>query len=449
MLVATDIQDMPTKGWKPHFFRAGQSSDGFDNAPGAGPVKEFRKAIEPWLSALFQSEHLSLLLGSGFTLGVAGLAETTATRMEPLPMPAFDLAEVVTSAARRTAAASGRTNFNVEDQIRTLSQLATGLEILKDERQSACESMLQSVLLGFFHSICSTESALRSSLVSGEGDKSAARKALISFLLSFAARSAGRERLHVFTTNYDRLIEFGCDTSGLRIVDRFVGGLTPMFRSSRLDVDFHYNPPGIRGEPRYLEGVLRLTKLHGSIDWRLDNGVVVKHAVPFGLGAKDSFLTSSPLTSVMVYPNAAKDVDTSMYPYAELFRDFSGALCRPNSVLVVYGYGFGDEHINRVLRDMLTIPSTHVVIASYDDAQGRIQAFCESAARDAQISLLIGSHFADFGTLVSRYLPKPAIDQIALRQADLIRRRTHTSDSADATSASASEQTPQADGSTK
>ncbi len=41
----------------------------------------------------------------------------------------------------------------------------------------------------------------------------------------------------------------------------------PIFRSSRLNIDMHYNPPGIRGEPRYLEGVARFTKLHGSIDW--------------------------------------------------------------------------------------------------------------------------------------------------------------------------------------
>jgi hypothetical protein len=27
----------------------------------------------------------------------------------------------------------------------------------------------------------------------------------------------------------------------------------------------------------------------------------------------------------------------------------------PNSTLITYGYSFGDEHINRVIRDMLTI----------------------------------------------------------------------------------------------
>ena len=44
----------------------------------------------------------------------------------------------------------------------------------------------------------------------------------------------------------------------------------------------------------------------------------------------------------MIYPNPAKDVETLAYPYAELFRDFAAAICRPNSVLVTFGYGFGD-----------------------------------------------------------------------------------------------------------
>ena len=50
----------------------------------------------------------------------------------------------------------------------------------------------------------------------------------------------------------------------------------------------------------------------------------------------------------MIYPNSAKDRETSEYPYVELFRDYAAAVCRPNSVLVTYGYGFGDEHINEI-----------------------------------------------------------------------------------------------------
>jgi hypothetical protein len=248
----------------------------------------------------------------------------------------------------------------------------------------------------------------------------------VSFLLSFASRAASRDRLNLFTTNYDRLIEYGCDLVGLRPVDRFVGGLAPRFRASRLDVDMHYNPPGIRGEPRYLEGVVRLTKLHGSIDWRYENRELHRVALPFGAETDKAELAKQAYESLIVYPNPAKDVETLEYPYAELFRDFSAALCRPNSSLVTYGYGFGDDHINRVIMDMLTIPSTHLVIIAFDDTGNRIESFLGAIGREPQISLLIGKHLGALSNLVDYYLPKPAIDPVTFRQAELLRRRAPT-----------------------
>src|SRR5690606_6877613 len=135
-----------------------------------------------------------------------------------------------------------------------------------------------------------------------------------------------------------------------------------IFRSSRLDLDMHYNPPGIRGEPRYVEGVVRFTKLHGSIDWVYANRTVRRVGLPFGARSLEPYtelpgFDNSLVESLLIYPNAAKDRETAEYPYVELFRDFAAAICRPNTVLVTYGYGFGDEHINRVIEDMLTIPS--------------------------------------------------------------------------------------------
>jgi hypothetical protein len=188
-------------------------------------------------------------------------------------------------------------------------------------------------------------------------------------------------------------------------------------------VDVHYNPPGIRGEPRYLEGVLKVTKLHGSLDWRFERGLLTRAPIGFGAGKDHPELPKQPFETVMVYPNPAKDMETSEYPYAELFRDFSASLCRPNSVLVCYGYGFGDDHINRVIGDMLTIPSTHLVIISYSDADGRIPAFVGKTGRPAQTSLLVGNHFGGISTLVRNYLPKPAIDLISHRRAELLKNR--------------------------
>ena len=129
------------------------------------------------------------------------------------------------------------------------------------------------------------------------------------------------------------------------------------------------------------------------------------------------------VSRLLIYPNSAKDRETAYYPYVELFRDFAAAICRPNSTLVCYGYGFGDEHINRVIDDMLTIPSTHLVIISYDDPLGRIMDLYRRGRRSDQCTLLVGNHLGDFRALVDHYLPKSAIDRTTIRMAELLRAR--------------------------
>ena len=150
--------------------------------------------------------------------------------------------------------------------------------------------------------------------------------------------------------------------------------------------------------------------------------------MPFGAHTVEPFLEALGIqkdmfNNLMIYPNAAKDKKTAAYPYVELFRDFAASICRPNSSLVTYGYSFGDEHINRVIEDMLTIPSTHLVIISYDDPQDCIMRTYEKFGRPAQITLLIGKPFGDMSSLVTYYLPKPAIDRITSRMTELLKSR--------------------------
>jgi hypothetical protein len=423
--------------WKRHIYKVGSHKKEFDEIPEEEDFREkCRKHIEPWLSAVFQSEHLSLLLGSGFTMGIASVAGGRAAAMAT---PEFNghFADEINAAAKASAKKSARGEPNFEDYIRVANELLRGCEILGHDKTDDLRRQINEKLSGFLKSILVSEQSILQVFDRNEGDSWRARNLLVSFLLSFASRAASRERLNLFTTNYDRLIEYGCDLTGLRVVDRFVGVLTPVFRASRLNIDLHYNPPGIRGEPRYLEGVIRLFKLHGSLDWRLEGKNIRRYGVPLGASSDHPDIPKEPLDSVMVYPNAAKDVETSEFPYAELFRDFAAATCRPNSVLVTYGYGFGDDHINRVIHNMLTVPSTHIVIMSYDkskfDENGqrtetdpaieRIQKFCSEAGHEAQISLLIGSHFGNLPELVENYLPKPAIDLISARQTELLKRR--------------------------
>lgn len=385
--------------------------------------QKWRKRIEPWLSALFQSEHLSLLVGNGLTSSIALRAKAVPPSMNTIEFGRPEDPKVL-QYAQQHAKIAGRQSANIEDQLSAALALTAGYKVLGDEKAKAWEAAIDNALTALIQAVLNGERGIQHGWDKRTSNEPTAREALVSFLMSFASRASSRERLHVFTTNYDRLIERAADLAGLRIIDRFVGAMEPEFRSSRLHVDFHYMPPGVRGEPRHLEGVIHLTKLHGSLDWRYESGRLWRCALPFGADGGHPAIPTSPRDSVMIYPNAAKDVETAAYPYADLFRDFSAALCRPNSVLVTYGYGFGDDHVNRVIADMLTIPSTHLVIIAWGDRpHHRIRHFVERIGHLSQMTLLLGRHFGDLGELVGYYLPKPAIDPITSRMTELKERR--------------------------
>lgn len=393
---------------------------------------ELRAHIEPWLTSLFQSEHLSLLVGSGLTTAVQYDACGSANNGMNKEALFSVFEDEILCAANESAKKSGRGEANLEDLIRVANEMIKASLVLKQSASfstlvaqlEVLSNELEKVLVDFTNNISSIESSIARA---DSERREAAFNKLVLFLMSFASRTGTRDRLNIFTTNYDRLIEAGADVAGLRLIDRFVGALTPIFRSSRMDIDMHYNPPGIRGEPRYLEGVARFTKLHGSLDWINVAGDIRKLALPFGAKTIKPFLEISGLdnsySSLMIYPNSAKDRETTEYPYVELFRDFAAALCRPNSTLVTYGYSFGDDHINRVIRDMLTIPSTHLVIIDYSDSTGRIMDKFNSWGRKSQISLMIGENIAQLGELVNYYLPKPSIDRASMRMSDILRQR--------------------------
>lgn len=393
---------------------------------------ELRTHIEPWLTSLFQSEHLSLLVGSGLTTAVQYAACGSSNNGMDVGKSFSVFSDNIAQAASNSAIRTGREKANIEDEIRVANELIAGLSILKDNpdfpemgaKLETLSSELNDVLNCFAKNISAIE---RSIALADPKKREAALNKLVMFIMSFASRTGTRDRLNIFTTNYDRLIEAGADVAGLRLIDRFVGALSPVFRSSRLDIDMHYNPPGIRGEPRYLEGVARFTKLHGSLDWINVENDIRRIGLPFGAETLKPFLETAGLStdfsSLMIYPNSAKDRETAEYPYVELFRDFAASLCRPNSTLVTYGYSFGDDHINRVIRDMLTIPSTHLVAIDYSDSTGRIMKNFEAWGHQSQMSLIIGKDTANIDDLVDYYLPKPSIDRASIRMADILKQR--------------------------
>src|SRR5690606_1554556 len=174
----------------------------------------------------------------------------------------------------------------------------------QDSKAEALRNELNIGMRMFAQSILSSEAGIATA---EEDKREQAFNTLVTFLMSFASRTGVRDRLNIFTTNYDRLIEAGAELAGLHLLDRFLGNLMPIFRSSRLDLDIHYNPPGIRGEPRYLEGVARYTKLHGSVDWVQTGKDVRRISLPFGAENVEPYLMAPGVGAVtahqlMIYP---------------------------------------------------------------------------------------------------------------------------------------------------
>lgn len=385
-----------------------------------------KKEVEPWLSAIFQSEHISLLIGTGLTSAVSFTSGVIPQEMSRLALE-NGLGEKIKTKADETSEKMNRGEANIEDDIRIALELINGLKILDDDRHTTLERELNTKLLAFIQAILKTERDFITKLNDDDEKAILAFNLLKSFILSFTSRAASRERLNLFTTNYDRFIELACDETGVLLLDRFKGKIQPIFRNTRLELDYHYNPPGIRGEPRYVEGVVRITKLHGSIDWKFSGDKIIRSLLPFGATEAHPEIPQNVTEQVVIYPNSSKDIETAFYPYAELFRDFSSAICQPNSVIVTYGYGFGDSHINRVIEDMLTIPSTHLVVIAWDRnyanegepvnfgaSRERIVKFLEDK-NSAQCTLLIGEHFGNLKKLVEFYLPKSAIDRLTVK----------------------------------
>lgn len=179
-----------------------------------------------------------------------------------------------------------------------------------------------------------------------------------------AARQAGQAAPWVFTTNYDLAVEWAAESIDVQVVNGFIGTHGRRFSPQSFDLGFRNTQA--RGEARFGVCNIYLAKLHGSLTWREDEGQVYElQAASAGTGIEE-FLKDLSKTELgfMVMPRAAKYMQTVGYVLGELFRRFSEFLSRPQTTLLVCGYGFGDEHINRLLTSALLNPTLQLVVYS-------------------------------------------------------------------------------------
>lgn len=167
--------------------------------------------------------------------------------------------------------------------------------------------------------------------------------------LAIWSRAIRRERpVHVFTTNYDLLMEQALEETSAPYFDGFIGARKAFFDLGAVE-DEDLLPP------RWT----RLWKIHGSLNWRLENGTSVVRSDQ-----------KTEAQSYLIYPSHLKYDQSRKMPYLAMLDRLKAFLLAPSALLFICGYSFADEHINDIIcRSLETNPTAHVFACVHGDLE--------------------------------------------------------------------------------
>jgi hypothetical protein len=159
------------------------------------------------------------------------------------------------------------------------------------------------------------------------------------FLRNIFLRKQSHSRVKIFTLNYDTLMEQAANEVEAVVVDGFNFSHDATFSPTAFDLDIvHREKTRIHTEDNFYSKLFHLYKLHGSTNW-------------YSQGDKIQRRGEDEKHAVMIFPHKDKFKESYQMPFFELVSRFQSSLRRTNTVLFVIGYGFGDEHINRIIKE--------------------------------------------------------------------------------------------------
>lgn len=154
--------------------------------------------------------------------------------------------------------------------------------------------------------------------------------------------SIDREKpIEVFTTNYDLLLEEAFEDLSIAYFDGFVGSRQSFFDLRAVEDNLI---------PKHWT---RLWKIHGSINWfQKANKEVYR-----------SSLTKANGDSYLIYPSHLKYEQSRKMPYLALIDQLNRFIRQPNSLLIISGYSFNDQHLNDTIISALKANPNSMAIA--------------------------------------------------------------------------------------
>lgn len=314
---------------------------------------------------VLSSKNLTFLLGSG-------CSSHAPNRDDEHGIPTMaPLAQGILAEANRSVAA----RYGLTDVVR--DQLADELGIdLNDDDYAWNLERLMEVLFGFQFALAKTSnSGLSEAKVSLDaaieaikryvfdacktGQDGAAAETVVSFYQIFyrklSQRSRSLPRPTIATTNYDLFNEIAMDRAGVPYINGFLGSVEKRFNPASFRYTIAQRLDLTSQRWTSLDNLVYFLKLHGSLNW---------HAVEKGLFpvAERPLSESGDGRAMLIYPTPAKQNASFAAPYSDMFREFQTKVVQEQSALVTLGYSFGDEHVNNIIYQALTIPTFRLVI---------------------------------------------------------------------------------------
>lgn len=222
----------------------------------------------------------------------------------------------------------------------------------------------------------------------------------LQFLKNLSYRKNRLGRPKVFTTNYDRTFEVAAASGGFITIDGFSFDSRRCFNGKFFDYDIVLTKNNrVTTEDNFAPNVIHLYKLHGSVDWFQEGKAIIQRSAP-----------SADALPLMIFPNRDKFQLSYDQPYFEMMSRFQNELRKSGSTtLIIIGFSFGDNHINRVIEEALRHNAFLKIIVidkflklPFADGQ-QPQKFLQAKASETEQVLFIREAFTDF----VKYMPSP------------------------------------------
>ncbi|MBO4168846.1 SIR2 family protein [Cereibacter azotoformans] len=174
------------------------------------------------------------------------------------------------------------------------------------------------------------------------------------FYQSLATRARGLAPPWIFTTNYDLFNERAMDRSGVSYSNGFSGTVERRFNPATYRFALAEQLDITSRRWAAVDGFVHFCKLHGSVNWIEESTGLYP--------IRESHAPLDPSKDrVMIYPTPSKQTASFGSPYSDMFREFQRQVIQDQSVLVVMGFSFGDEHVNNIIFQGLTLPSFRLI----------------------------------------------------------------------------------------